>query len=63
MDYTKYDDRQLQLASIPNDFYVDAMVFINNLDGLDKLIAERVTYTLKCYLDEICCILSQTIQG
>lgn len=63
MNLKDYDECQLQLACIPDSFYLDAMTFINNLDGLDRFVAERVAYTLKCYLVDICQTLSQTLKG
>lgn len=63
MDYNKYDECQMRLGAISDDFYLDALAIIKSLDSKDRAVAEQIVERLKCSLDEICIIVSYSLRG
>ena len=63
MDSSWYNECQMRLGAISDDFYLNALTIIKDLDGKDRLVAEQLVDLLKCSLAEICTILSLTMQG
>ena len=62
MQYSKYDECQMRLGAISDDFYLDALAIIKPLESKDKIVAEQIVKSLKDSLDEICLIVSHSLR-
>ena len=63
MNLLKYDECQMRLGAISDDFYLDAMAVINNLEGNEHIVAEQLVKSLTDSLAEICLIISHSLRG
>lgn len=62
MYYEKYDEHQMKLGCIGQQFYDDTLSLINNLRGKNYDEAEKDAHHLKSNIDEICLILSYALR-
>lgn len=63
MDSSSYNECQMRLGAISDDFYLDALAIIKSLDSKDRAVAEKLVKSLKDSLDEICIIISYSLRG
>lgn len=62
MHFSNYDECQMRLGAISDDFYLDAMAIIKPLESKDKIVAEKLVKRLQTSLDEICLIVSHSLR-
>lgn len=63
MHFSNYDECQMRLGAISDDFYLDAMAAISNLEGKERIVAEQLVKSLTDSLAEICIIVSNSLRG
>ena len=63
MDYTKYRECQIELCCLIEDYHRNLLTLVENLECKDRAVAEQAVEKLTNTFHELCCIVSDSLQG